>query len=77
MPIGSNDYFADNTQYQLLTGSLLDSIKTDGIPSTTTDYYHECSKRGGLPMTFFHVPHVLIQGSINVEGLRTVAWNEV
>ena len=31
---------------------------------------------GRRPLTFVHIPHVLVAGTIDTHGLRVIAWEE-
>ena len=72
MPVGSNDYFWDPTQYIPLSRDSLAAVQKSRVAAETLEYYKLCAKAGGLPMTFYHVPHILVHGSIDIRGLRLV-----
>lgn len=76
MPAGSNDYFQDPSQFVTFSPSLLREIVTRGVPTATTQYYKHCANLDCLPLTFFHVPHVLIRGEIQVGDCRIVKWSD-
>ena len=72
MPLGSNDYFWDASQYIPFSRDSLQEVQKLGVSAATSEYYQLCASVGGLPMTFFHVPHILIHGSVDIHGLRLV-----
>ena len=74
MPQGANNYFHDSSQFLPFSLPLHHGIVERGIPDATTKYYKQCSDANCIPLTFFHVPHVLIRGQIDVTGLRKVHW---
>ena len=76
MPPGANDYFADLSQFLPLTPALLRRVAAAGVPAATSSYYQRCSALDCVPLTFFHVPHVLIRGELSVEGCRVVRWSD-
>lgn len=76
MPAGANDYFQDPSQFLPFSPALLRDISEKGVPAATTSYYQQCSSLNCLPLTFFHVPHVLIRGRLSVEGCRVVKWSD-
>ena len=39
-------------------------------------YLRRMKERGKRPLTFVHVPHVLVAGPIDVRGLRPIPWDE-
>lgn len=75
MPAGNNDYFQDPSQFLAFSPLLLRNIINRGVPSTTTDYYKQCAQVDCYPLTFFHVPHVLIRGNLDVSGCKIVQWH--
>mmetsp|Transcript_3470 Transcript_3470/g.6283 ORF Transcript_3470/g.6283 Transcript_3470/m.6283 type:complete len:237 (+) Transcript_3470:82-792(+) len=77
MPAGANDYFQDPSQFLSFSPTLLLNISEKGVPAATTNYYHQCATLDCLPLTFFHVPHVLIRGRLSVQGCRVVKWSDV
>lgn len=74
MPPGANDYFQDPSQFLACSRDLLRDIVSRGVPAATSRYYKQCADLDCLPLTFFHVPHVLIRGEIQVGDCRIVKW---
>lgn len=74
MPEGANDYFKDPSQFIAFTSLLLRDITTRGVPAATLSYYKRCAGLNCLPLTFFHVPHVLLKGTLSVADCRIVRW---
>lgn len=40
------------------------------------EYLRRMRDRGGRPLMFVHIPHILVTGPIDVSGLRVVGWDE-
>ena len=77
MPAGANDYFHDDTQYLPFSQELLLNIQSGGVPSETCAYYEKCASLKCIPLTFYHVPHILILGEIDVSQLAVVKWSDI
>ena len=45
------------------------------LPPETQAYYAECSRAGRPPLLFHLVPHVLVAGPIDVDGVELVDWS--
>lgn len=71
---GSNDYFRDPSQFLPCSPTLMRDIIARGVPVATTSYYRRCAALDCQPLTFFHVPHVLVKGELSVAGCRVVKW---
>jgi hypothetical protein len=76
MPPGANNYFHDPSQFLAFSAPLLRDIVDRGVPAATTSYYQKCAALDCFPLTFFHVPHVLIRGELQVGDCRIVSWCE-
>ena len=46
------------------------------VPALHRDYLARMSQRGQRPLTFVHIPHVLVGGPIDITGCRIVRWDE-
>ena len=46
------------------------------VPELHRQYLARISQLGGRPLTFVHIPHVLVAGPIDVRGCRVVRWDE-
>lgn len=46
------------------------------VPEAHLAYLRRIKREGKRPLLFVHIPHVLIAGPIDTEGLSVVAWDE-
>jgi hypothetical protein len=46
------------------------------VPVAHLSYLRRMKDSGKRPLTFAYIPHVLVAGSIDVAGVRTIAWDE-
>ena len=48
----------------------------DEVPEAHTAYLCRMRDRGQRPLMFVHIPHIFVAGSIDVSGLRPLAWDQ-
>jgi hypothetical protein len=46
----------------------------DDVPATHRAYLLRMKDQGKRPLTFVHIPHVLVAGTIDTRGLRVIPW---
>ncbi len=46
--------------------------KYSSLPQETKDYYKEIYSKGGRPLVFHKVVHILYKGTINIKGLSVI-----
>lgn len=46
------------------------------VPAAHRSYLRRMKDEGRRPLTFVHIPHVLVAGAIDITGLRVVSWEQ-
>lgn len=49
-------------------------VELVALPQEHLRYLREMKEEGKPPLTFVHIPHVLVAGPIETAGLRTISW---
>ena len=44
------------------------------VPAAHRGYLRRMKAEGKRPLTFVHIPHVLVAGTIDTRGLRVISW---
>ncbi|MDX6399750.1 MAG: hypothetical protein QOF27_356 [Gaiellaceae bacterium] len=46
------------------------------VPAAHRSYLRRMKDEGRRPLTFVHIPHVLVAGAIDIRGLRVIPWDQ-
>lgn len=46
------------------------------VPAAHRSYLRRMKAEGRRPLTFVHIPHVLVAGAIDIRGLRVIPWGQ-
>ncbi len=46
------------------------------LPRAHREYLREMKEEARRPLMFVHIPHVLVAGPIETDGVRTISWEE-
>jgi hypothetical protein len=46
------------------------------VPAAHRSYLRRMKEEGRRPLTFVHIPHVLVAGAIDIRGLRVIPWEQ-
>lgn len=46
------------------------------LPQAHLEYLRKTREEGKRPLMFVHIPHVLVAGPIETDGLRTISWEQ-
>jgi hypothetical protein len=48
----------------------------DDVPAAHRAYLRRMKDEGKRPLTFVHIPHVLVVGAIDIRGFRVIPWEQ-